>query len=267
MVTETQKTGGSAAVQGDLWGAAAQDWADLQEGASRPLWIAMLDAAGLRAGERLLDAGCGSGGAAVIASERGAFISGYDAAALLIAIARRRIPSGDFRLGDLETLPYASGSFDVVLATNSVQYAANPVNALRELRRVCAPNGRVVVASWDAPEHNEMRDVFKAVVGTLPAPPTGEGPFALAAPGALEALLTQAGLQAYASGHADCAMSQPDAETFWRAQRSAGPLQGAIRAAGEEKVKTAVLQAAAPYQTPGGGYLLHNRFKFVVARP
>src|SRR5947208_11011986 len=103
---------GSATVQGPLWGRAAHDWAELQEPMALPLWEAMLDAAAVGPGTRLLDAGCGAGGASVLAAGWGAQVNGLDAAPALVAIARERVPDGDFRVGDLEALPYADDTFD-----------------------------------------------------------------------------------------------------------------------------------------------------------
>ena len=71
---------GSAGIQGDLWGRAPRDWAELQEPMHRPLWEAMLEAAGVASGTRLLDAGCGGGGACLVAARQGARVSGVDAA-------------------------------------------------------------------------------------------------------------------------------------------------------------------------------------------
>jgi cyclopropane fatty-acyl-phospholipid synthase-like methyltransferase len=62
---------GSAAVQGRLWGRAAHDWSELQEPTVVPLWEAMLDAAMVGPGTHVLDAGCGAGGASVLAMRRG----------------------------------------------------------------------------------------------------------------------------------------------------------------------------------------------------
>src|SRR6478672_5305941 len=154
---------GTAEIQGELWGAAARDWAELQDPMSRPLWEGMLEAARVVGRTRLLDAGCGAGGACALAAARGAQVSGFDASEPLLAVARERVPGGDFRRGDLETLPYADGAFDAVLAANSVQYTAEPVAAVRELRRVCAADGHVVVAFWSVPEECEMRVIFQAV--------------------------------------------------------------------------------------------------------
>lgn len=256
---------GSAKVQGELWSLAAQDWANLQEPTAEPLWKAMLDAAKVSHETRFFDAGCGGGGASIIAAQRGAIISGLDASNALIVIARERVPEGDFRVGDLESLPFSAGVFDVVIASISVQYCADPVAALRELRRVCAPNGYIVVSTWGAPENCEQRVVFKAVRDVHPSPPSGGGPFALSASGALKGLIEQAGLKVAGGGEADCPFEYPDLETHWRAQRSGGPLQAAIRAVGEGRLRAAVEQAVGPYRTSTGGVLLENRFLYVTA--
>ena len=81
---------GSAGIQGPLWDQAATDWAEYQEPMHRPLWEAMFKAAEIGPGTRLLDAGCGSAGACVLAAELGATVSGLDAASSMIDIARRR---------------------------------------------------------------------------------------------------------------------------------------------------------------------------------
>jgi ubiquinone/menaquinone biosynthesis C-methylase UbiE len=256
---------GSAKVQGEVWSLAAQDWANLQEPTAKPLWQAMLDAAKVGHGTRFFDAGCGSGGASIIAAKRGAIISGLDASDALIVIARERLPQGDFRVGDLESLPFSVGVFDAVIASISVQYCADPVAALRELRRVCASNGYIVVSTWGPPENCEQRVVFKAVRDVQPSPPSGDGPFALSASGALEGLIEQADLKVLGRGEVDCPFEYRDLETHWRAQRSAGPFQAAISAVGEERLRAAVEQAAEPYRISTGGVRLVNRFLYVTA--
>lgn len=255
---------GSAAVQGELWGAAAQDWALFQEPVAKPLWKAQQDAVAVKLGTRFLDAGCGSGGACVLAAERGAMVSGLDASENLIFIARSRVPDGTFAIGDLEELPFEDASFDAITATNSVQYASDPVAALRELKRVLAPGGRLSVASWGAPERCEYGAVLKAVSGSLLNPPTGPGPFGLAAPGKLEGLLEQAGLRPISSGEVNCTYHYPDLDTGWLASRSAGVVINVIRQVGEEKVKGAVIEAMKPYRN-AHGVRMENIFRFVVA--
>src|SRR3954471_6850188 len=121
---------------GRLWGVRARDWADFQEGTVRPVFQAVLERTRVGPGTRYLDAGCGSGMAAEMAAARGAEVSGVDAAEAMLAIARSRVPAGEFRQGDLEELPFAAESFDVVTGFNSLQYAGSPVAALREAARV-----------------------------------------------------------------------------------------------------------------------------------
>jgi ubiquinone/menaquinone biosynthesis C-methylase UbiE len=118
-------------INGRLWGARAQDWADIQEGTVRRVYESVFERAGVKPGTRYLDVGCGAGMAAQIAASRGANVSGIDAADALLAMARTRTPAGDFRQGDLEELPFQDECFDLVTGFNSIQYAGNPVLALR----------------------------------------------------------------------------------------------------------------------------------------
>src|SRR5262249_8868777 len=105
---------GTAGVQGELWGAKASDWVDANEPAWRGVFDAVRDAASIGSSTRLLDIGCGAGGALVAAKERGAVVSGLDAAKNLVEIARRRLPGTSIDVGEMEELPFADEAFDVV---------------------------------------------------------------------------------------------------------------------------------------------------------
>jgi ubiquinone/menaquinone biosynthesis C-methylase UbiE len=257
---------GTAATQGALWGAAAEDWAGLVEPMSTPLYEAALDAAGVGAGTRLLDAGCGSGLVLELAQQRGASISGLDASTGLLAVARRRAPDGDVRYGEIEELPFPDASFDVVTAFNAVQYAADPVGAVRELRRVAAPGARIVLASWGDPERCESRVVLAAVGSLLPPPPPGAGgPFALAAPGRLEELLEAGGLTPKHAEEVMVAFQFDDLDQAVRGHLSAGPTRRAIEEAGQEAVERAIREALGSSLQSDGSSVQHNAFRFVVA--
>ena len=96
------------------------------------------------------------------------------------------MPTTDLREGELEVLPYPDDSFDTVTAFNAVQvqYAADPVAALRELRRVAVPGAPVAVVTWAQPERCQPRVVLAAIGALLPPPPaSASGPFALSGPG------------------------------------------------------------------------------------
>lgn len=256
---------GSAKIQGELWGKAPRDWAELQEPMHRPLWEAMLTAAGIGPGARVLDAGCGGGGACLLAARLGARVSGVDAASPLVALARERLPDGDFRVGDLQELPFDDDSFDAVVAASSLQYTQDRVAALRELKRVCDPGGRVVVGLWGAPDQVDYRVVFKAVRDALPEPPPGKGPFELSGPGVLEALIGEAGLKVDGRGHAVCVFEYPSFGVLWQANASAGPLQAALQSVSEDRLRSAIKGAIAPYEQSDGSIRMENQFRYVVA--
>ncbi len=256
---------GSAQLQSDLWSQAPEDWAALQEPLHAPLWQAMLASTGVSNGTKFLDAGCGAGGLSMLAEEKGAKVNGLDASEALIEIARVRMPDGEFRTGDLEDLPYADGGFDVVLAANSVQYAADPVAALVELKRVAKPGGRIAVAVWGQAENCEFRYVLKAVAEAMPEPPKGGGPFALSDAGALEGLLSKAGIGTDGRDEVACPFDYADVGTAWRATASSGPLQAAMRAAGREPIEDAVTKATQQFARSGGEVHLDNTMLYVTA--
>ena len=146
---------GTAHIQGELWSAQARNWANFLEKFHTPLYKSVFDRVGISRGTRLLDVGCGAGLAAQLAAELGAQVCGIDAAPALIAIARDRLPGGGFRVGNMEELPYADASFDVVTGFNSFQHAANLVAALSEAKRVVRRGGRVAMVTWGTPEDCE----------------------------------------------------------------------------------------------------------------
>jgi SAM-dependent methyltransferase len=257
---------GTAKVQGELWGNAPQDWATIQEPNHEPLREAMLAATKVGPGTRFLDAGCGTGAISVSAVERGAQVSGIDAAENMIAYVQQRIPQGDFRVGDIEFLPFADDTFDVVCAMNSVQYAAEPVAALRGFGRVCRPRGYIVASLFAAPEKVAVAAVGKAMAATMPEPPKSGGPFKLSMPGKLEELFAEAGLTVLESSEVNCPLRYPDFDTFWQGRKAAGPTQAMLRVVGEERLKMAAREAVEPFQQADGRIVIQpNFFKYVVA--
>lgn len=257
---------GSAARQGDLWGQAPRDWAFIQEPQHTPLFAALNIAAKSGKGMYILDAGCGGGGASVMAAQRGAQIAGLDAAQGMIDVARERVPAGDFRVGDIQEMPYANDSFDVVFAANSIQYADDQVATLRELRRVCKVGGSVVIGLFAEAEKVEFGKILRAIAAVLPEAPRGGGPFALSAPGILESLVEKAGLTILNTDEVNCPFIYPDFETFWRGNSAAGASQAHIRLIGADKLKSAMRQASAPYVAADGSIDIGpNYFKYIVA--
>lgn len=256
---------GTAERQGALWGAAAEDWAEYNEPTGAPLYEAGLDAIGVTDGTHLLDAGCGAGLALQLATKRGAVAAGFDASEGLLRVARTRVPDADLRQGDLEALPWDDATFDAVTAFNAIQYAADPVAALREIRRVARADAPVVVASWGDPERCEARALIGALGALLPPPPPGGGgPFALATPGALEALVESAGLTARSAVDVETPFVWADHDVAVRAALSSGPAHAAIDQVGADAVTEAAATALGQFVQPDGSVCLANVMRFVL---
>jgi SAM-dependent methyltransferase len=227
----------------------------------------MLDVAAVSPGTRLLDAGCGAGGASVLAAARGAQVNGCDVAEGLLTIARQRVPDSDFRVAGLEQLPYADAAFDAIIVPTTLAATADPLAALHELRRVCTADGRVVVAIWCGPEAGAQHAVCSAMHALLAAPARAMPPCGLAVPGRLDGLLVQAGLRVLGSAVVVCPSAYPDGETAWLALASSSRMQATLRAVGTERLKDAVLRAIAPYRTATGSLQWETSFRYVLAAP
>src|SRR5262249_16793075 len=207
----------------------------------------------------ILDSGCGPGLGIQVFSRRIDRVGGVDATAPFIDIARQRTPSGDFRVAEMESLPYDDGAFDAVTGFNAFQYAASPVNALREARRVLRAGGIIVIAVWGLPESCEAAGHLKALGSLMPPPPPGApGPFALSDETKLKALVSEAGLTPGAIVDVACPWVYPDIETALRGMLSAGPAERAIRASSFERAREAVAVAIKSYRTEAGDYRLNN---------
>jgi len=257
---------GSARLQGELWGVRARDYAEIQEPMFLPLYQDLLRRPELAKAGALLDIGCGPGLAVQTMAKKIGKTAGVDASAPFIEIARARVPNGDFRVAEMEALPHTDGAFDVVTGFNAFQYAASPVKALQEARRVAKPNGLIVMAVWGLPETCDAAGHLKALGPLMPPPPPGApGPFALSDEGKLRALATDAGLTPLAVVDVQCPWIYPDLETALKGLLSAGPVERAIRASSFERVRDAVTGAIAPYRTASGGYHLDNSFRYVLA--
>jgi SAM-dependent methyltransferase len=259
---------GSALTQGDVWSGSPHDWAELHEPVFTPIYEAVLKSAKVRAGQHVLDIGGGSGLFCHLAAKLDAQVAGIDAAPKLVEIAKSRTPSGDFRVGEMEELPFADGLFDLVTGFNSFQYAADPINALRQAQRVAKPTGKITMAVWGLARDCQAASILKALSGLLPPPPPGApGPFALSEPGVLEDMLSRAGLKPEQSAEVDTPFVFTNSDSACRAFMASGPGVVALRRNGDEKVRAAILPALAPFKQPNGSYRMENKFKYVLAAP
>ena len=257
----------AAEVQRRLWGTDPRAWAELAESHNRPLFDAVLDAAAVDAGMAVLDVGCGSGLTLVLAAERGAVPSGVDISPGLLAIARDRLPRADLREADMESLPFGDAVFDAVTGVNAFQFAGDPRQALREAARVTRPGGRVVASLFAAPERSQGTLAHEAMTALIPPERAGDhAPYALSAPGNLEASLVSAGLTLDASGEVVCSWRYASMDEAIRALLCSAGGARAAEAAGPDAVRSALRPALAQFQNPQTGTVtLDNTFRWVAA--
>lgn len=258
---------GTARIQGELWGAKAREWAELQEPAWRYIHEAAMDHAGVGPGTRLLDVGCGAGGALMIARKRGAEVTGLDGSENLVAVARQRLPGARIDVGEMEELPFDDETFDVVTGINSFQFAADLVRALSEARRVCRRDGTVLMLTWGRREDCELMTVtVSAVMALLPPPPGGSPPGPLLDEGAVETAMHKAGLQPVGTGEIAAELAFPDAATAIRANLAAGVNVNVARQVGEARVSEAIRATLPAVTRADGSVVWRNRFRWTRAR-
>jgi ubiquinone/menaquinone biosynthesis C-methylase UbiE len=156
------------------------------------------DAAAIKAGQRVLDVACGTGVLAREAAGRGAPVTGLDRNEGMLATARRMAPAVEWKAGRAEQLPFPDAGFDAVVSQFGLMFFDDRAQAVREMRRVLKPGGRLAVAVWDrldnSPGYAAMAALLERLFGRRIA---GElhAPFALGDAGALRALFAQAGMR------------------------------------------------------------------------
>lgn len=239
------------------WSEVAGVWSGLWGAVSEPARAAIIAAARIGPGTRVLDVGCGGGEFVAQLTALGADASGIDPAAEMVRLARERNPGADIREGVAESLPWGGGAFDAVTAVNALQFAEDTFDALGEFARVAVPGGCIAIANWAERAQNQLDELELAVAGGEEHMiPDGE----LRLPGGLEALLTEAGFEVIDAGLVDAPWSLPDRVALVR-----GVLMGADDATIDE-LAPELLTAAEPFRTADGGYLLRNAFRYAVAR-
>lgn len=157
------------------------------------------------AGARLLDLAAGAGGAALQAAARGAHVTAFDASAAMVTRIRARAAAQAIEAGQVDArlpLPRPDACFDAALSCFGVVILPDPVPALRELRRVLRPGGRLAVVTWTEPGRYELAARLRAAVEQVRGAPPPAGPLPAQLrytdPDALAALLRAGGFEAAA---------------------------------------------------------------------
>ena len=156
-----------------------------------PVTAALLDAAGAKPGEHVIDVGCGCGGLALALAQqvgpRGRVL-GIDVSPAMLALARRLAPPDakiQFVEADATAHAFDAAGFDLLISRHGVMFFSDPVRAFANLRRALKPNGRLVFSCFRNPRDNPwvMTPLQAAYrfVPPLPKPgPEDPGPFAFA---------------------------------------------------------------------------------------
>ena len=136
----------------------------------------LVRAAGVRAGQRVLDAGAGAGNATLPAAAAGAVVTGADISPELMAVGQRAaVERGldiTWQVADVQDLPFADGEFDVVLSAVGAMFAPDHAATARELPRVCRPGGTVALANWTPDgEAGRYFAILARYAPALPGPP------------------------------------------------------------------------------------------------
>lgn len=179
------------------WQTAAASY-DGFAGATRLFVPALLRAAAVGPGLRLLDVACGTGLVAGAAAAAGARVSAVDFSPAMLAVARGLHPQVGFHAADAEELPFADASHDAVVANFGIHHVERPERAIAEARRVLAPGGVFAFTFWADPRDNTAwRIIFDAIAAFgRRAVPMPAGNSARATPENFSALVAAAGFDA-----------------------------------------------------------------------
>jgi SAM-dependent methyltransferase len=167
----------------------------------------VIGAAEARAGERVLDIGCGTGAtslafARIVGAE--GRVTGADVSETMLARARDRqreagLTNIDFVLADAQDHAFAPGASDLIVSRFGMMFFADPLAAFRNMGRALKPGGRMHFAAWAGPEHNPFFTLPQAVavarLGPVePVPPEAPGPMAFRDIARVTGMLREAGL-------------------------------------------------------------------------
>jgi SAM-dependent methyltransferase len=252
-----------------------------------PLYETVFDRLEVGAGTRMLALDCGSGLALLLASARGAAVTGCEEDESRLALARRRLLPGPAcapqpalagprraRLlsGPAEALDESLdddvryGAYDLVTALDP---AAAPDRLRPALAAVAdrAPRGTpVVLAGWGPPERCATSRVL-AVAARL-AEPRGAGGTSSRLSGRddLEDLARAAGLRPDGSGRVSCPFGYCGPASAVRGLMSTGLFDAAVEATDRQQVEKEIAEALHPYRRPDGTVRMENVFRYLVAR-
>ena len=218
----------------------------------------LVDAADVRPGASVLDVACGTGIVARRARDRmegQCTVTGLDLNEAMLTVARRVARGIEWRQGDAAALPFADGSFDVVLCQAALMFFPDRTGALAEMRRVLAPGGTVAVAVPGRLEASTAYARFVEVTVRHAGPEAHDllaGYFALGDLDHLRSLFEAAGLPVTATSSRVGTATFDSADDFVATEISASPLGERITPEVYDLILADMRPALEPFVTPHG---------------
>ncbi len=220
------------------------------------------DFAGVRAGHRVLDVGCGPGALTgeLVARVGPAAVAGVDPSVSYAMSARERFPGVRIEVARAGALPFEDAAFDAVLAQLVVHFMADPVHDLREMARVTKPGGVVAVCVWDHAGGTSPLSRFWDVLSSVDPDAPDEATLPGTRQGQLGEYLNSAGLHDVTETVLSVQVLHPTFEDWWEPYlRGAGPVGSYIESldeAGRERLERTLRaeMPEAPFEMGGSAW-------------
>jgi ubiquinone/menaquinone biosynthesis C-methylase UbiE len=265
-------------------GPGGQYWADRQQKQDvvlEPVSAILIDRARAKAGERIIDVGCGCGATSIALAEKvgpTGHVMGIDISAPMLGRARQLAPARlpvEFVLADATVYPFVPESFDLLVSRFGVMFFAEPALSFTNLRRALRPTGRLAFACWRDPRNNPffmapLQAVYKHVPKLPQLGPEDPGPFSFASEARVRRILSEAGFAGVAMEACDLSLDIAVGRGLDAAVESAleiGPASRALAEQPPEVVAAAtnsIREALAPFVT-GQAVLLGASIWIVTA--
>ena len=244
-----------------------EKWHDWNANIMRPLTTWFCQASAAAPGDTILDAACGTGLPSLALAERvrpGGKVLAIDISGEMLAAAQRKAAAAgldniEHRQMDVAALELPDAAFDAVTCSFALMFCPDPVKAASELHRVLRPHGRLAIAVWDEPARNPFFGTLFQTVGRFvprpPLDPQAPGPFRLAPPGELQAVLRAAGFAEPSIERREICFEFDSVEMHWQVNVDmAPPLRAAAQSLPEAdlaRLKQALADALDPYIVDG----------------
>jgi ubiquinone/menaquinone biosynthesis C-methylase UbiE len=221
------------------------------------------------AGEEVLDVACGTGIVARSASRRmiHGHVTGLDLNKGMLAVARMQVSEGapiDWIEGSALDLPFPAGKFDLVLCQLGLQFFPDRGRALREMRRVLSPSGRVALSVYSPIERTPGANAFVLALDRVLGPNASKikrGEHSFKAPAELRELIVKAGFTRVEVQTVVQQIAFPSVLDYVRFQLLATPMAALLsnrdEADRQAAIKTIALETASfsdPAMLEGGGF-------------